>query len=141
MEYAEHHKIVVPVGEYLEKQIGKETVSYGALSEDEAKNASLSSFLQRCVQVAVRRDLQARAGGITLSWTRPLADKLDGMFVLWTNYDTVERDEEIEEQVGVDAAIDAIEGAMKEAGFKPELLWYYDWLELPEQIVRTFTFV
>ena len=129
MKYAEHYKLRQPLQKYLSGKLGKSFVTYGALSETEAQDADLHLYLTEAVVISVRRDLEERAGVKLLS-VIPFSRAYHHLFALYTNVEVNRRMEEIEEAVGLEYVLDAIDDAIAGVGIQAEALWWYDSLTL-----------
>ncbi|KAI0702353.1 hypothetical protein C8T65DRAFT_655511 [Cerioporus squamosus] len=125
IKYAEYHKIKMPLQEYLTEKLGKTYVRYGALSETDAQDDELLYYLDKCASLAVRKHLEHEAG-VKLLHVLPFSKIHDVLFALYTNIEADERMDEIDADVGLNDAMDAIDYAIEDAGIQSELLWWYD---------------
>ena len=129
MKYAEYYKLKKSLQPYFSEKLGKSFVTYGALSETEAQDKDLLHYLSATLPTAVRRDLEERAG-IQLLSVIPFSKMHHHLFALYTNVEATERIDEIDDTVGLDGAMDAIDDAIEGAGIQAEPLWWYDSLTL-----------
>ena len=100
-----------------------------SLSETEAQDKDLLHYLSATLPIAVRRDLEERAG-IQLLSVIPFSKMHNHLFALYTNVEATERIDEIDDTVGLNGAMDAIDDAIEGAGIQAEPLWWYDSLTL-----------
>ncbi|KAI0741130.1 hypothetical protein C8Q76DRAFT_582490, partial [Earliella scabrosa] len=123
--YAKHYKLSLDCRPYLCEQLGRDFLVYGELTDEEAADPELGSFLDGWVREVVHADLEAKSG-IELTFFYPFTDKYEGMFALYSNYDAPRRHAEIEVLTGVDKAIEILHELMNQFGNSAELLWWYD---------------
>ncbi|KAI0741123.1 hypothetical protein C8Q76DRAFT_211801 [Earliella scabrosa] len=123
--YAKHYKLAIDCRPYLCEQLGRDFLVYGELTDEEAADPELGTFLDGWVREVVHADLEAKSG-IELTFCYPFTDKYDGMFALYTNYDAKRRHAEIQVLTGIKKAVEMLGELMNQFGNSAELLWWYD---------------
>ncbi|KAI0693705.1 hypothetical protein C8T65DRAFT_744643 [Cerioporus squamosus] len=129
MKYAEHHRLEVLLDSYFSTKLRKQYVTFGALSESEAQDEDLLTFLELVSCLAAIKDLEHESG-IKLFRVCPFSKHYHHVLALYTNVDGNERMEELDASVGLDQAMRAIDVAIAEAGIQSEPLWWYDAAQL-----------